>query len=472
MVGEASTRYNGQLTMGYSRREFLVTLSSVAVPSALQRASAQPARKPNIIFILADDLGYGDVGCYGQKQILTPNIDRLASEGMKFTQAYAGSTVCAPSRCALMTGKHMGHATIRGNKRPETPLRPEDITVAEILKRAGYVTGCFGKWGMGTGCSPGIPTRQGFDEWFGYLDQLHAHNFYPEWLWENELEVPLRGNMGGLKQEYSHDLFTERALNFIERNAHKPFFLYLAYTVPHANNELGRVTGNGMEVPDYGPYKDKPWPDQEKGFAAMIYRMDRDIGRLLDLLKKLKIDDNTLIFFSSDNGPHAEGGHNPDFFDSNGPLRGIKRDLYEGGIRVPTIVRWPGKVTPGTVSNQVWAFWDFLPTVAELVGVNPPEGIDGISILPTLLGTTGQKQHEYLYWEFHERGFSQAVRMGKWKAVRNGCRQAPIELYDLEEDISESRNLADQFPKIVRQMAEIMEEARVDSPDFPIREKC
>jgi len=450
------------------------------------RAEASPRRRgrANILFILADDLGYGDLGCYGQKQIQTPHIDRMASEGVRFTQAYAGSTVCAPSRCALMTGLHCGHARIRGNAR--VPLLPKDHTVAEVLKHAGYATGIIGKWGLGEAGTTGIPNRKGFDEWFGYLNQGNAHNYYPPFLWRNEAKIELKGNgpsyeyysrdaathqIGpqGSRRRYSHDLFTTAAIDFVRRHRTEPFFLYLAYTIPHANNELGAVTGDGMEVPDYGPYADRPWPNPQKGYAAMITRMDRDIGKLLATLKELGIDEDTIIFFSSDNGPHREGGADPNFFDSNGPLRGIKRDLYEGGIRVPMIVRWPGKIRAGTVSDRVWAFWDFLPTAADIAGVEPPPNIDGVSILPVLLGRP-QRNHDYLYWEFHERGFTQAVRLGDWKAVRFGTRE-PIELYDLRTDIGERHNLADRHPDVVAKIEAILKTARTESFEFPIRER-
>lgn len=447
-------------------------------------ASMSAGKPPNIIFILADDLGYGDLGCYGQKQILTPHLDRFASEGMKFTQAYAGSTVCAPSRCCLMTGLHTGHARVRGNAR--VPLLPEDVTVAEVLKTAGYVTGLVGKWGLGEPNTTGIPNRQGFDEWFGYLNQRNAHNYYPPYLWRNEERIRLEGNgpeydlydpeaakqqfsSKGSRSQYSHDLFTTEALDFVKRHHAKPFFLYLAYTIPHANNEGGRASGDGMEVPDYGPYVDKPWPKQQKGHAAMITRMDRDIGKLMALLEKLGIDDNTVVVFTSDNGPHREGGAKPDFFDCNGPLKGIKRDLYEGGIRVPTMARWPSRIKPGSVSDHAWAFWDFLPTAAELAGAKSPTGIDGISIAPTLLGKT-QKKPEYLYWEFHERGFTQAVRMGNYKAVRKGTKRA-VELYDLSTDIGETRDIAKKHPDVVAKIESILDTARTDSKEFPIGER-
>ncbi|UCH36678.1 MAG: arylsulfatase [Armatimonadota bacterium] len=430
---------------------------------ALQR-SRVVARKPNIIFILADDLGYGNLGCYGQKLVKTPELDRMAAEGIRFTQHYAGSTVCAPARCALMTGLHTGHARVRGNAR--VPLLPEDVTVAEVLKSAGYATGIVGKWGLGEPDTTGVPNRQGFDYWFGYLNQGHAHNYYPDYLWRNEERVEIPGNADGKQGVYSHDLFTDEALDFVTRSKDNPFFLYLAYTIPHANNELSRETGDGMEVPDYGPYAGESWPQVEKGFAAMVTRMDRDVGRLVSLLQEHGIDEDTVILFTSDNGPHREGGHNPEFFNDSGPLRGMKRDLYEGGIRVPMIARWPGKIRPGTVSDQVWAFWDFLPTAAEIAGAEPPAGIDGISMLPALLGKS-QKNAEHLYWEFFEGGFQQAVRVGDWKAVRRPP-YAGIELYDLANDLREEHNVAMEHPEVVARIAGIMEQARTDSPDFPV----
>jgi len=327
-----------------ARSLVLVTVALIVLTAA---AAAQTG--PNIIFILADDLGYGDLSCYGQRKFKTPNIDRLAAEGMRFTQYYAGSTVCAPSRSALMTGQHTGHTRIRGNARH--PLLPEDVTVAEVLKSARYKTALIGKWGLGEAGTTGVPNRQGFDYFFGYLNQRHAHNYYPTFLWRNEERIKLRnvvpdednegaGNSTN-RVDYTHDLMAEESLKFIEQNRRGPFFLYLAFTIPHANNEAGKM---GMEVPDLGEFGNNDWPDQEKAKAAMIARMDRDVGRLMALLKKLGIDDKTLVFFTSDNGPHREGGADPDFFDSNGPLRGIKRDMYEGGIRVPMIARWPKRI--------------------------------------------------------------------------------------------------------------------------------
>jgi arylsulfatase A-like enzyme len=428
--------------------------------------------RPNIIFIQADDLGYGDLSCYGQRKFKTPNVDRLAAEGLRFTQYYAGSTVCAPSRSALMTGQHTGHTRIRGNARH--PLLPEDVTVAEVLKSAGYRTALIGKWGLGEAGTTGVPNRQGFDYFFGYLNQRHAHNYYPTFLWRDEERIKLRnvvpdedregaGNSNN-RVDYSHDLMAEESLRFIERNGGGPFFLYLAFTIPHANNE---AKNKGMEVPDLGEFANKDWPDQEKAKAAMITRMDRDVGRLMALLKKLGVDDNTLVFFTSDNGPHREGGVDPDFFDSNGPLRGIKRDLYEGGIRVPMIARWPARIKAGAESDQVWAHWDVLPTLAEVAGVKPPVNIDGISMLNALLGRR-RRNHEFLYWEFHEGGFSQAVRTGDWKAVRRSP-DSPLELYDLKNDLGEQNDVAAKHPEVVKKIEDYLKTARTESELWPIK---
>jgi arylsulfatase A-like enzyme len=483
-------KIKGPIMDRQSRREFLKTVglaaASVSVSSLLpscagmsETATVQKKR-PNIIFILADDLGYGDLGCYGQETIKTPNLDQMAVEGMRFTDHYAGSTVCAPSRCALMTGLHTGHCWIRGNAL--LPLRPEDVTVAELLKKAAYQTGIIGKWGLGEAGSTGIPNKQGFDYWFGYLNQRHAHNYYPEFLWRNEEKVPIEGNKlpapepGGWgrsveRATYSHDLFAQEALSFVERNRDKTFFLYLAFTIPHANNEAGQ---NGMEVPSLEPYADKDWPQPQKAHAAMITRMDRDIGRLFGKLKELGLDRDTLVMFSSDNGPHKEGGGDPDFFRSSGSLRGYKRDLYEGGIRVPMIARWPGKIKPGSISNHICAFWDFLPTCCELAGIETPQGLDGISMLETLLSRTDQqKKHEFLYWEFHEQGKKQAVRMDDWKGVRLNVAKdpdGPIELYNLKDDIGEKHDVAGQHPDIVAKIAEYMKLSHAPSEHWPLPE--
>lgn len=458
--------------MPTNRRDFLKGLGVTAAaslwsPMPVHGAEGGPSRPPNIIYILADDLGYGDLGCYGQARIKTPCLDRMAAEGMRFTQHYAGSTVCAPSRATLMLGYHTGHLKTPGQGQS---LRPEDRTAAKILKAAGYVTGCIGKWGLGQAESHGVPTTQGFDHFFGYLNQTHAHNYYPAFLWRNDQRVPLRNevkrnpkrpkSLGGAatkRVDYSHDLFAEDALRFLEQHRDKPFFLYLPFTIPHANNESWVAKRHGMEVPDYGPYATKDWPDAQKGHAAMITRLDRDVGRLLKKLQELGIDRQTVVMFSSDNGPHKEGGALPDFFQSSGPLKGIKRDLYDGGIRVPMIVRWPGTVKSGTVSHHISAFWDFLPTVCDLVGLSAPKSIDGLSFAPTLRGQA-QKEHEYLYWEFLERGGKQALRLGKWKAVRLGITKnenAPIELYDIENDLRETKNVAKAHPDVVARAAAI-----------------
>lgn len=439
-------------------------LAALSAPALT--ANAQP-RKPNILLILADDLGYGDLGCYGQKQIETPNLDRMAREGLRFTQAYAGATVCAPSRCSMMTGYHGGHARTRGNVYPDLPLRPQDITVTELLKSAGYRTGLFGKWSLGQLGSTGYPTKKGFDEWFGFFSQTHAHNYYPEHLLENDHAWIARGNMGTERKDYAHDLFTERALGFLNRQTAGPFFLKVAYTIPHANNEMGRDTKNGMEVPSLAPYESKDWPAPEKGFAAMITRMDRDVGRILDTLKATGQDRNTLVLFTSDNGPHREGGHNPDFFHSRGPLRGIKRDLYEGGIRVPFLAWWPGRVKPATATAEMIAFWDILPTFCELAGAQAPQGIDGQSFAGVLDGKPGP-QHDYLYWEFHEGGFKQAIRQGDWKAVRIG-KNNPLELYNLRDDLGETNNIAAANPAIVKRMEQLFANARTESAEWPVK---
>jgi arylsulfatase A-like enzyme len=439
------------------------------MPCTLWAQDAKP-RRTNVILITADDLGYGDLSCYGQKNFRTPNLDRLATEGVRFTQAYAGSTVCAPSRCTLMTGLHTGHARIRGNARVE--LHDRDVTVAELLRQNGYRTAHIGKWGCGLPDGSGEPHKQGFEHWFGYVTNGEAHNYYPDFLWKNgerfTLDNVVAKGVATKKVAYSPELFTNDALRFIENHKDEPFFLYLAYTQPHANNEAGN---KGMEVPDLGEYADKNWPEPEKGRAAMIAYMDRDIGRIMERLRELKLDENTGVMFSSDNGPHKEGGSDPAFHDCNGPLRGIKRDLYEGGIRVPLIVRWPGAGSAGVTTDHICAHWDILPTIADIAGIEPPASLDGISFYPTLLGdrpgSRKQPQHEFLYWEFHERGFQQAARMGRWKGVllKHGGK---LELYDLERDIAEEHNVADQHPQIVAKIAAYLQTARSENPDWPI----
>jgi arylsulfatase A-like enzyme len=447
-------------------------LAVIAVLLAPQPAAAHDPKRPNIVFVLADDLGYGDLGCYGQKKIKTPNLDRLAADGVRFTQAYSGSTVCAPSRCALMTGLHTGHCRVRGNRRGAT-LLPEDVTVAALLKKAGYATGVIGKWGLGDPGEPGVPAKQGFDTFFGFLNHGHAHNFYPDHLWRHEEKVPLKnvqaGGVASVKAEYAPDLFRAEALTFLDANRARPFFLYFASTLPHANNEKTKATGTGNEVPTDAPYTNEPWPQAEKDKAAMITRLDADVGVLLGKLKELGLDENTVIFFSSDNGPHREGGNTVEFFESAGPLRGFKRSLTDGGIRVPAVVRWTGTVKPGTVSDHVWAFWDFLPTACDLAGAETPAGRDGLSIAPTLTGKGAQKTHEFLYWEFHEGGTKQAVRHRNWKAVRP-APAAPLELYDVATDVGEAANVAKQHPAVVEKIEAYLRTARTESKDWPIVE--
>ncbi len=439
------------------------------------------AEKPNIIYIMCDDLGYGDLGCYGQQVLKTPNIDQMAAEGMRFTDHYAGHTVCRPSRLVLWTGHHVGHTKLIGNA-PRS-LSGMESTIAQNLKKAGYATGGVGKWALGNVNepsevnNPGHPNNNGFDYWFGYLNQRTAHNFYPPFLWENKTQVTLPGNklsedpkakgrVSTKKVTYSHTKMTERALQFVRHHSKEPFLLHMHWTIPHTNNEAGKLLGDGMEVPDYGEYAAKDWPNPEKGFAAMISMMDNDVGQLFALLKELKIDDNTIVFFTSDNGPHEEGGHKHEFFDSNGQLTGHKRSMHEGGIRVPMIVRWPGKIKPGSETDLQSAFWDFLPTACQLAGATAPD-TDGISYLPTLLGTGDQPKHEYLYWASSEGETAVGVRRDDWKLVqyRAGGRQRASEklpagsdakpewrLYNLSNDISEKNNVADKNPKVVEEI--------------------
>ena len=463
---------------------FLFSLVTVAILLWAPAENISAERPPNIVLILADDLGYGDLGAYGQKRIATPNLDRMAAEGIRFTQFYAGSTVCAPSRSVLMTGKHMGRTTVRGNAGRGNPLaqtlKPEDLTIPEMLKQKDYGTALIGKWGLGEEGSTGAPTRQGFDYFFGYLNQHHAHNYYPAFLIRNEERVPLKNEVPGdgpygtgvatRKVEYTPDLMLEETMQWLQTNRTRPFFLFFSTTIPHANNE-GR--DNGMEIPDDAPYSDEDWPRNEKNKAAMITRMDRDVGLILQKLKDLGVDRETLVLFSSDNGPHREGGARPEFHNSSGPLRGIKRDFYEGGIRVPLIVRWPGKIAPGQVTDHVAYQGDLFATFADLASVRPPADLDSITFLPTLLGKPSeQKKHDYLYWEFHERGFNQAVLMdGRWKAIRLGHREAPVELYDLRNDIAERNNVSAVHPELVERAKQLYVAAREENPLWPIRER-
>ena len=455
-----------------------------------QKNMVQPD-KPNIVYILADDLGYGDLSVYGQTHFQTPNLDKMASEGMLFTQHYAGTCVCAPSRCSLMSGKHTGHTFIRGNKewKPEGqwPIPDSTFTVAEMLKQAGYVTGAFGKWGLGFIDTEGSPNKQGFDEFYGFNCQRLAHNYFPGHLWDNEQKIILEGNTGNKFEEYAPELIHKRALQFIEKNKDKPFFLYYPNTIPHAElllpeENLAEFRGKFLPENSYkgaepgdknfreGPYGTQP--ESHAAFAAMVTLLDKQVGEVLAKLNELGLDKNTIVMFTSDNGPHLEGGADPDYFDSNGPLRGYKRDLYEGGMREPMIAWWPGKIEAGSTSDHVSAFWDIMPTVAELVGINPPENIDGISFLPSLLKKEGQKEHEYMYWEFHEQGGRKALRKGDLKLVQYNVLipdKTTTELYNLTSDISEQNNVASKHPEMVNEMLEMMNSSHVESEVFPFQ---
>lgn len=443
--------------------------------------------RPNLIWIMADDLGYGELGCYGQKVIQTPHLDRMAGEGMRFTQFYAGATVCAPSRSVLMTGLHQGHTRVRGNAGRDNPaaqaLRPGDVTVADVLQRAGYRTALIGKWGLGDvgAAEIGLPRKHGFDYFFGYLNQHHAHNHFPAFLWKNEQRVELPnvvtpvGEFGGgytaEPKVYADDLFAEESLRFVDENKDRPFFLYWSPVIPHANNERSRALGDGAHVPDYGPYADKDWPDQDKGHAAMITRLDGYVGRLLDALNQNGLAENTLVLFTSDNGPHNESKHDLTRFNPSGPLTGIKRSLTDGGIRVPCIAWWPGKVSPGAVSTHVAYFGDWMATAAQLAGAPAPADTDSLSFAPTLLEqSAAQKQHEFLYWEFHEGGFKQAaVYQGRWKGIRSGGPDAPVVLYDLKNDIGETTDVAPQYPELAKKIGAYLQNARTDLPEWEPR---
>jgi len=452
-------------------------VACTSAPPAAEEASARP---PSFVYIMADDLGWADLGSYGQARIDTPRLDRMAAEGTRFTQYYAGSTVCAPSRASLMLGQHTGHAWIRGNG--EFPLRPEDVTVAEVLKEAGYATGVVGKWGLGVEDTPGRPDLQGFDYSYGILHHVYAHRQYAGHLWRNGEKVEVS------REDFVNDLFTDEALGFIRRHRQEPFFLYLAYTSPHAElrvpeDSAAAYRGRFEETPFVNEKADADWPRAEPRkwsgyrsqpepratYAGMVSRIDRDVGRILDLLAELGLEEDTIVFFTSDNGPHQEGGHDPHFFPSAEPLRGIKRDMYEGGIRVPMIVRAPGRVPAGQTSDAVWAHWDVLPTLAALAGATAPPGVDGISMKAALEGEGGPGERPPLYWEFHERGFEQAVRMGKWKAVRHGLDR-PVELYDLDADLSEETDVAGTNPEIVARVEEYLKGARTESTLWPLEE--
>ena len=491
---------------------FLIVLliNLMAILSGCELASNEESteiQKPNIIYIIADDLGYGDLGSFGQVHIQTPNLDRMADEGMKFTQHYSGSTVCAPARSVLMTGFHSGRTQIRGNREQmpigQYPLMYGTVTIANLLQEQGYATGGFGKWGLGYPGSSGMPSLQGFDQFFGFLGQRRAHFYYPEFLFhdvkgEDLRQVNLDGNVvddtpswegfqhpGSGKPiervQYSADVIHNEAMRFIDDHHDRPFFLFYPTQIPHASLTVPDETlqlyldeeGNSIfdeEIHDFGHYTEQPMP--KAAYAAMVTHLDKQTGEILKKLEELGIAENTLVIFTSDNGSHVEGGYHYSMLNSNGPLRGGKRDLYEGGIRVPTIAWWPGSIDPGTESNLISGFQDMLPTFAELSGAVPPPGIDGISMVPTLLGTDGQQEHEYLYWEFHGQGGKQAVRWGDWKAVRLNVRDnlddAPLELYNLGGDIGEENDVENDYPEIVAQMLEYMREAHIPNKVFPL----
>ncbi len=475
-------------------RIYLLLIASVLVLAGCSTPNKKAKnQKPNIIYILADDLGYGDLSCYGQTHFQTPNLDKMAAEGMMFTQHYAGTTVCAPSRSSLMTGLHTGHTPIRGNKewKPEGqwPIPDSTFTIAEMLKSAGYTTGAFGKWGLGFVETEGSPNKQGFDEFYGYNCQRLAHNYYPGHIWDNEKKVVLEENSEDKFGTYAPALIHQRALQFIEKNKDKPFFLYYPNIIPHAElllpeENLSEFRGKFLPEKEYkgsefgdprfrvGGYGTQP--ESHAAFAAMVTLLDKQVGEVLAKLKELGLDNNTIVMFSSDNGPHLEGGADPDYFDSNGPLQGYKRDLYEGGIREPMIVWWPGKVEAGSKTDHVSAFWDVMPTVADIAGIEVPKNIDGISFLPTLLNQNKQVEHDYMYWEFHEQGGRKALRKGNWKLVRYNFfnpEMTTTELYDLSKDISEENNLAEEYPELVKELMELMNSAHTESEVFPFKGK-
>ena len=451
---------------------------AAAMLIAMLGISSLAQSKPNVIFILADDLGYGDVGVYGQKFIKTPNIDRLANEGIRFTTFYAGSTVCAPSRSVLMTGKHTGHTTVRGNAGADISiqsLKSSDKTVASIFKDAGYSTALIGKWGLGEIGSPGHPNKQGFDYFYGFLNQSHAHNYWPSFLVRNSEIVKLKNisaveNKVGAgyakeKFDYAPELITNEALQWIDKNHQKPFFLYYSPTLPHANNEATRGTGNGSEVPDHGIYKNEKWPEQEKGKAAMITWLDTDVGKLMAKLKQYNLDKNTLVIFTSDNGAHKEAGNDPNFFKSSGDFNGIKRSMTDGGIRVPFIARWTNKIKAGTVSSHVGYFGDFFALACELTNQKLPNNLDSISFSAALNGKKNAP-HEYLYWEFYEGAGKQAVRFQNWKAIREPMFTGTIKLFDLSKDIGEKSDVAKINPNIVAQAEKYLNQAHVPDANW------
>lgn len=461
-----------------------VILPAVYFLLAAPFTQAQKTKRPNIIFIFADDLGYGDIGCYGQQKIETPNIDKLAAGGMKFTQFYSGSTVCAPARASFLTGRHTGHTVIRGNKQfpPEgqTPLPDSVITFANMLQQDGYATAAFGKWGLGFNQNSGDPNKKGFDKFYGYNCQSLAHDYFPLYLWDNHTKVDLSVNKT-YDSVYSASLIHSKAIDYIRQAGAKPFFMYLPYTLPHGDvigphddlyqyyagkfNETP-LTGNNLKKRDH-TINPEPLPHAQ--FAAMVARLDRYVGEIVKEIADKGLAENTLIIFTSDNGPHKENGGDPEFFNSNGIFKGIKRDLYEGGIRVPFIAYWPGKIKPA-VTDMMAALWDMYPTFLQLAGTRDTKNIDGISLVPTLLQKKKQQQHEFLYWEFHENDGRQAIRMKNWKAVRLNVSKgpnAPIELYDLRKDPMEGRSIAAANPEIVKKMIALMDKAHRYNPDWP-----
>lgn len=437
-------------------------------------------RRPNLVFILADDLGYAELGCYGQKVIQTPRLDRMANEGMRFTHFYAGATVCAPSRSVLMTGMHHGHTRVRGNASGQRQaLRETDVTVAKVLQAAGYRTALIGKWGLGEEgeASSGLPRKQGFDEFYGYLNQHHAHNHFPDFLWRNESREPTHnivtpvGNTGAgyaaKAVQFADDLFAEEALKFVAANKEQPFFLYWSMVSPHANNERTKALKDGAEVPDYGIYAAEPWPAPDKGQAAMITRLDAHVGRFLDQLDALGLSENTLVIFTSDNGPHNESNHDLSRFQPAGPFSGTKRSLTDGGIRVPFIVRWNGRLQAGATSEHVGSFADWFATAAELAQAKAVVPADSISFVPEIFGKP-QPRHDFLYWEFHEREFNQAaLYRGRWKGIRSGAPDAPVRLFDQDKDPAEQNDVARQYPEVAATISEYLSTARSDSPDWP-----
>lgn len=449
---------------------FFVCLAGIA-------AKCEAAEQPNIIFILADDLGYGDLGCYGQKNFKTPNLDRMATEGMRFTQHYAGCTVCAPSRACLLAGQHTGHVYQRANGPIEFRPDPQDISIARLLKNAGYHTAMIGKSGLACNSKNGNhPQEKGFDHFFGYISHGAAHRYYPQVLWRNGEKVTYPENHGKEGKDYSTDLFVADAKEYIKEHQDGPFFLHLSLQAPHADLNVPAkwrdpFVGKFAEKPHTkdSHYRNETHP--KATFAGMVTNLDDAVGQILDELEELGIAENTIVMFASDNGPMSEGGWDRHFFNSGGPLKGGKRDMYEGGIRVPFIAWQPGKIAAGETSDHVSAFWDFVPTACEAAGIAPPADTDGISYLPTLYGQSEQPEHDYLYWEFHERGGKQAVRQGNWKAVRLDFQtdpDRPLELYNLADDLAETKNVAAEHPEIVARMQEIMSEAHVETDRFKI----